>query len=572
MRKGMFTLGVLAVAALLVTSAFAGSRGVTFTPVGFIEDPGPYPASTVLNSNPAGTEFMVSPSPYGNYCVSWTMEGGWGYHVGQASGLCHLAADGTIMGDGYPAEGPDWPAYWAGTVGVWDPLLPPTEGYEPCGSSQMGIFGMGGNGDYATGLTWQGCSYARAFRYDKATNTSMDLGSMNGDSSRGNAVSDDGNLVVGWTRTLFGNWRGARWDDGTWSWIDGQGNIEPRMCIESGDFCTHGTQCDEYIDDAFCDKAICDAGFCAGGPFDGEACTSDYNCKGYCIGGDNDGDVCTGDYYCPDTEVCIDNPDWNDADYKGEAFDTTADGTRVLGNNYGNSDWQSPDYDWTLWSSAYIEEPDGSFTQIPPPATGFEGDTWSPRQISDDGNVVVGAYGWWIYSFPVIWIRDAGTIDLQLFLVSQGLDELWFWYMTAANSVSADGTIIGGAGNNPENWLEGWVVDISKIKICHAPPGNPGNERTISIGMDSISDHMAHGDFLGTCEFKNSGALSRASDLRPQRPGMSEAVSPDNNPFFRTEEEVKAMDSLLGREAVSEEPQQNEREIRGQRGRTRAGR
>ena len=155
MRKGLFTLGVLAVAALLVTSSFAGSRGVTFTPVGFIEDPGPYPASSVTNSNPAGTEFMVTPSPYGIYCVSWTMEGGWGYHVGNASGLCHLAADGTIMADGYPAEGPDWPAYWAGTVGVWDPLLPPTEGYEACGSSQMGIFGMGGNGDFATGLTWQ---------------------------------------------------------------------------------------------------------------------------------------------------------------------------------------------------------------------------------------------------------------------------------------------------------------------------------------------------------------------------------------------------------------------------------
>jgi hypothetical protein len=54
---------MVALAAVLVTSAFAGDRGVTFTPIGFIDDPGPYPASQVYNMNPQGTIFMVTPTP-----------------------------------------------------------------------------------------------------------------------------------------------------------------------------------------------------------------------------------------------------------------------------------------------------------------------------------------------------------------------------------------------------------------------------------------------------------------------------------------------------------------------------
>jgi hypothetical protein len=41
-----------------------------------------------------------------------------------------------------------------------------------------------------------------------------------------------------------------------------------------------------------------------------------------------------------------------------------------------------------------------------------------------------------------------------------------------------------------------------KVLICHIPPGNPENARTISVSDDveTIEDHLAHGDFLGSCE------------------------------------------------------------------------
>jgi hypothetical protein len=245
--------------------------------------------------------------------------------------------------------------------------------------------------------------------------------------------------------------------------------------------------------------------------------------------------------------------------WKGEAYAVTPDGDYVLGFEYGQSsyDWSDPNYDPNLFSSAYVRNPDGSFSQLLPPPTGYPGDNWTPIAISNDGNVAVGRYGWWIYSFPVMWIRGAGTQDFQLFLVSQGLDELWFWQLSNLPVVTPDGTKVAGAGYNPDGWMEGFIVDISKVKVCHAPPGNPENERTLSISLDSVADHIGHGDFLGTCEFKNSGALSRAAGLHPERPA-DQGRSPDTNSVIPTEQQAEEMGNVFGAEPVGEQPQRRQ--------------
>ncbi len=38
-----------------------------------------------------------------------------------------------------------------------------------------------------------------------------------------------------------------------------------------------------------------------------------------------------------------------------------------------------------------------------------------------------------------------------------------------------------------------------KTDICHLPPGNPGNARTLSIDTSAVAAHLAHGDYLGVC-------------------------------------------------------------------------
>ena len=51
-----------------------------------------------------------------------------------------------------------------------------------------------------------------------------------------------------------------------------------------------------------------------------------------------------------------------------------------------------------------------------------------------------------------------------------------------------------------ENQRRGWEVFLTTAcTICHRPPGNPDKGRTLTIGADSLADHLGHGDTLGAC-------------------------------------------------------------------------
>ena len=39
-----------------------------------------------------------------------------------------------------------------------------------------------------------------------------------------------------------------------------------------------------------------------------------------------------------------------------------------------------------------------------------------------------------------------------------------------------------------------------RVTLCHVPPGNPGNARTITVGCAARDRHLAHGDTCGPCE------------------------------------------------------------------------
>lgn len=38
-----------------------------------------------------------------------------------------------------------------------------------------------------------------------------------------------------------------------------------------------------------------------------------------------------------------------------------------------------------------------------------------------------------------------------------------------------------------------------KITICHVPPGNPANTHSITISINALNAHLAHGDAIGEC-------------------------------------------------------------------------
>lgn len=50
--------------------------------------------------------------------------------------------------------------------------------------------------------------------------------------------------------------------------------------------------------------------------------------------------------------------------------------------------------------------------------------------------------------------------------------------------------------------LDDYPTDFAskKIDICHMPPGNPDNAHTISISINALRAHLAHGDYMEACE------------------------------------------------------------------------
>ena len=65
----------------------------------------------------------------------------------------------------------------------------------------------------------------------------------------------------------------------------------------------------------------------------------------------------------------------------------------------------------------------------------------------------------------------------------------------------ADGET-NGDGEGEESDGDG---SAEKVLVCHVPPGNPDNARTIDVSVDALEAHLAHGDSEGECIVDGDG-------------------------------------------------------------------
>jgi len=131
-----------------------------------------------------------------------------------------ISRDGkTILGNALDSQGRENAAIWiSGTS--WRLLGSFTPGAERCDRSYSSTYGASEDGRVIVGLAWDGCKFARAFRWEESTGM-VNLGSLDGSSSRANQVSGDGHVVVGWDQALTGFRRGAKWVNGAEQLIKG---------------------------------------------------------------------------------------------------------------------------------------------------------------------------------------------------------------------------------------------------------------------------------------------------------------------------------------------------------------
>ena len=67
------------------------------------------------------------------------------------------------------------------------------------------------------------------------------------------------------------------------------------------------------------------------------------------------------------------------------------------------------------------------------------------------------------------------------------------------------------------------MVDVrcgNKIKICHYPPGNPGNPQQLCLPASAIPAHLAHGCKLGDCPSSKNGESGDDGDHEFETHGL----------------------------------------------------
>jgi len=115
--------------------------------------------------------------------------------IGSVSQNCKISRDGKVIaGEEKDATGVTSSAIWEGGT-RWRALGGPSNGRVQ-DKTLTSTWGISGDGSIIVGLSWVEPTGAHAVRWD-ARNGWVDLGSLQKRSSRANAVSSDGNVIVG---------------------------------------------------------------------------------------------------------------------------------------------------------------------------------------------------------------------------------------------------------------------------------------------------------------------------------------------------------------------------------------
>jgi probable HAF family extracellular repeat protein len=177
---------------------------------------------------PLRPEALASAVGANGFVVGGNFFSGGAFHWMPTSGVTDIGGrviadasrDGKrLVGDALDQRRLENAAIWSEGQG-WRTLGPIRPNAQPCDALLSSGYGTSEDGRVVVGLGWDGCSYARAFRWEEGTGM-VDLGSLTGRSTRANGVSGDGRVIVGWDTHPTGPRIGAKWVDGRQELIQG---------------------------------------------------------------------------------------------------------------------------------------------------------------------------------------------------------------------------------------------------------------------------------------------------------------------------------------------------------------
>jgi len=96
---------------------------------------------------------------------------------------------------------------------------------------------------------------------------------------------------------------------------------------------------------------------------------------------------------------------------------------------------------------------------------------------------------------------NPNEVDSDVDLFTDNEEILIYGTNPALSDTDGDGVIDSDEiliyGTNPVSDTDAGDV---KTEICHIPPGNPSEARTITIGEPVVNKHLAHADVMGPCD------------------------------------------------------------------------
>ncbi|MFA7688121.1 MAG: hypothetical protein WCY25_09675, partial [Moheibacter sp.] len=328
------------------------------------------------------------------------------------------------------------------------------------------------------------------------------LSESNNKSSRAFDISDDGNVIVGWSTSEHdGNFvaEAFRWEEGI---MQGLGDLPGGVFSSqargvSGDGSVvigYGVTSAPIVWEAFRWDAT--DGMVGLGDFVENDIYSEATDVSY------DGSVIVGRSYTTNKPMLWINGElqYLEEELFGEAWGVSADGSMVVGSGDLNDVQQA--FIWTQetgavglgapaggYSIASKISADGNTVVGIQYSSDFEAFRWTgetgmeglgflsggnysnAKDVSDDGMTVVGVGNSEDGYVAFIWREETGMQNLKEVLETEyGLD-LTGWVLSNATAISADGTIIVGEGINPDGHPEGWraVLPPHSSGGCMAP-------------------------------------------------------------------------------------------------------
>ena len=162
-------------------------------------------------------------------------------------------------------------------------------------------------------------------------------------------------------------------------------------------------------------------------------------------------------------------------------YDCSDDGSVVVGEYFLSSPFRQAGFIWR--EGVGMEQ----LPELSPP-----GPTplLMAGSVSGDGRVVAGFTAAAEGSGAFIWTAETGTRLLKSVLVDlYGLDLTgWALINVYYNGINADGTVIVGAGQNPQGDLEGWRAVLPPWPVANAPEAPHSSEWSVSVFPNPLRD------------------------------------------------------------------------------------